>query len=266
MPVSRTSWPSLRPAGSPEATFSTRSCPRLPQASASLGQSAACVALAGHIGLTFDAGKHTGALRQEHLDHGVQVEQQAGARRARAARQARRAAADGQRGGEHQRQGLRSVYAAHGSNPRLADPKQPATHTFEPCLGQSWRRPRGTRVRSRPRTPLLTSHRRITAPTPPSSRARHPPQPTWTRPVRASQMHGTSWLRCRSSCEDRLTPSRPSRASGHRTQGPGVWTVSVSLFTFSGRERLSCTDHHNLFYEVMRVIYKYRVLECCVGI
>ena len=42
-----------RPAGSPEAPFSARSCLRLPRASASLGQSAACAALAGHIGLVF---------------------------------------------------------------------------------------------------------------------------------------------------------------------------------------------------------------------
>ena len=89
------------------------------------------------------------------------------------------------------------------------------THTLEPCLGQTWRRPRGSRVRSRPRTPLLTSRRRTTAPTPPSSRARHPPQPTWMRPVRASQMHGTRWLRCRSSCEDRLL--KPSHTPGTRT-------------------------------------------------
>ena len=42
-----------RPAGSPEAPSSARSCLRLPRASASLGQSAAWAALAGHIGLVF---------------------------------------------------------------------------------------------------------------------------------------------------------------------------------------------------------------------
>eukprot|EP00964_Phaeocystis_antarctica_P160581 scaffold132300_cov60-Phaeocystis_antarctica.AAC.1 len=42
--------PSLRPAGPPEASFSAISCLRLPQASASLGQSAAWAALAGYIG------------------------------------------------------------------------------------------------------------------------------------------------------------------------------------------------------------------------
>ena len=45
-----------RPAGSPEAPFSARSCLRLPRASASLGQSAAWAALAGHIGLVFNIG------------------------------------------------------------------------------------------------------------------------------------------------------------------------------------------------------------------
>ena len=41
---------SLWPAGSPEASLSTRSRSRLPQASVSLGQSAAWAVLAGHIG------------------------------------------------------------------------------------------------------------------------------------------------------------------------------------------------------------------------
>eukprot|EP00964_Phaeocystis_antarctica_P025385 scaffold14265_cov58-Phaeocystis_antarctica.AAC.4 len=45
-----------RPAGSPEAPFSARPCLRLPRASASLGQSAAWAALAGHIGLVFHIG------------------------------------------------------------------------------------------------------------------------------------------------------------------------------------------------------------------
>ena len=39
-----------RPAGSPEAPSSARSCLRLPRASASLGQSAAWASLVGHIG------------------------------------------------------------------------------------------------------------------------------------------------------------------------------------------------------------------------
>ena len=49
-------WLRLRPAGSPEATISASSCLRLPGAPASLGQSAACAALAGHTGRVFDAG------------------------------------------------------------------------------------------------------------------------------------------------------------------------------------------------------------------
>ena len=224
------SWLSLRPAGSSGGCFQHQ---LPPQAAPSFGQPrpisrvcragrpyrAACTQTWPVLG----AGEHAGTLRQEHLDHGVQVEQQAGARRARAARQARRAAADGRRGGEHQRQGLRSVYATQGSNPRLADPTQSAVLTrWSLALGQTSRRPRGSRVRSRPRTPLLTSRRRTTAPTPPSSRARHPPQPTWMRPVRASQMHGTRWLRCRSSCEDRLL--KPS----HTLQVPGHTAIQVT--------------------------------------
>ena len=46
-----------RPAGSPEAPPSARACLRLPRASASLGQSAAWAALAGHIGLVFHIGQ-----------------------------------------------------------------------------------------------------------------------------------------------------------------------------------------------------------------
>eukprot|EP00964_Phaeocystis_antarctica_P037226 scaffold21268_cov60-Phaeocystis_antarctica.AAC.1 len=49
-----------RPAGSPEAPSSARSCLRLPRASASLGQSAAWAALAGHIGLVFHIGATIG--------------------------------------------------------------------------------------------------------------------------------------------------------------------------------------------------------------
>ena len=41
----KTLWLRRRPAGSPEASLSTRSCLRLPQAPAGLGQSAACAAL-----------------------------------------------------------------------------------------------------------------------------------------------------------------------------------------------------------------------------
>ena len=143
------SWLSLRPAGSSGGCFQHQ---LPPQAAPSFGQPrltsrvcragrpyrAACTQTWPVLG----AGEHAGTLRQEHLDHGVQVEQQAGARRARAARQARRAAADGRRGGEHQRQGLRSVYATQGSNPRLADPTQSAALThWSPALG----RPRGGR-------------------------------------------------------------------------------------------------------------------------
>ena len=54
--MSRTSWLSLQPAGAPEASLSARSCPRLPQAPASLGQSAARMAVAGHIGRVSDTG------------------------------------------------------------------------------------------------------------------------------------------------------------------------------------------------------------------
>eukprot|EP00964_Phaeocystis_antarctica_P141403 scaffold106435_cov72-Phaeocystis_antarctica.AAC.3 len=53
-PMSKTSWLSLRPAGSPEASFSARACLRLPGASGSLGQSVGWAALAGQIGLVFD--------------------------------------------------------------------------------------------------------------------------------------------------------------------------------------------------------------------
>eukprot|EP00964_Phaeocystis_antarctica_P134267 scaffold98531_cov69-Phaeocystis_antarctica.AAC.1 len=53
-----------RPAGSPEAPFSTRSCLRLPRTSASLGQSAAWAALAGHIGLVFHIAARSGARRR----------------------------------------------------------------------------------------------------------------------------------------------------------------------------------------------------------
>ena len=49
-------WRRLGPAGAPEATVSARSSRWLPQAPASLRQSAARSALAGHIGLLFDAG------------------------------------------------------------------------------------------------------------------------------------------------------------------------------------------------------------------
>ena len=56
VPCGETSWLRPRPAGSPEAPFSARSCSRLPQASASVGQSASWAALAGHTGLVFDLG------------------------------------------------------------------------------------------------------------------------------------------------------------------------------------------------------------------
>ena len=48
--MSKGSWPSLRPAGAPEATFGARSCLRLPQAPTSLGQSAARLHL-GHTSI-----------------------------------------------------------------------------------------------------------------------------------------------------------------------------------------------------------------------
>eukprot|EP00964_Phaeocystis_antarctica_P063972 scaffold38427_cov36-Phaeocystis_antarctica.AAC.3 len=54
--MSKTSWLILRPAGSPDASFSTRSHLGLPQALASLGQSAARAALAGYVGRVFDIG------------------------------------------------------------------------------------------------------------------------------------------------------------------------------------------------------------------
>ena len=54
--MSRPSWLSLRPAGSPEASPSARARLRLPQAPASLGQSAARAALGRQIGLVFDIG------------------------------------------------------------------------------------------------------------------------------------------------------------------------------------------------------------------
>ena len=56
LPTWKRRWLRPRPAGSPEASFSARSCSRLPQASASVGQSASWAALAGHTGLVFDLG------------------------------------------------------------------------------------------------------------------------------------------------------------------------------------------------------------------
>ena len=63
-PTSKTSWLSLPPAGAPQAPLSARPCLGLPQASASLGQSAAWAALAGHIGRAFDRVRHRSVLRQ----------------------------------------------------------------------------------------------------------------------------------------------------------------------------------------------------------
>ena len=48
--MSRTAGSAFGQLAAPEAAFSTSSRLRLPQASASLGQPAACAALAGHIG------------------------------------------------------------------------------------------------------------------------------------------------------------------------------------------------------------------------
>ena len=62
-PMSKTRWHSLRPDGSPEAPPSVRPWFRLPRTSASLGQSAARAALAGHTGLVF----HEGAHRKSHV-------------------------------------------------------------------------------------------------------------------------------------------------------------------------------------------------------
>ena len=56
-PASNTRRCRLRPAGSPEASLSAGSHLRLLQAPASLGQSAARAALAGHTGLGFDRGR-----------------------------------------------------------------------------------------------------------------------------------------------------------------------------------------------------------------
>ena len=50
-PVSKTRWRRLRPAGAPEAAASARSCLRLPQTLASIGQSAVWSALAGYTAL-----------------------------------------------------------------------------------------------------------------------------------------------------------------------------------------------------------------------
>ena len=47
--MSRTAGSAFGQLAAPEAAFSTSSRPRLPQASASLGQPAACAALAGHM-------------------------------------------------------------------------------------------------------------------------------------------------------------------------------------------------------------------------
>ena len=46
---------------SPEASLSARAWPRLPQAPASLGRSAAWAALAGHTGLVLEIGARAGA-------------------------------------------------------------------------------------------------------------------------------------------------------------------------------------------------------------
>ena len=55
-PMSKTTWRRPRPAGSPKAPLSVRSCRGLPRASAILGQSAgwAALLLAGHVGPVFD--------------------------------------------------------------------------------------------------------------------------------------------------------------------------------------------------------------------
>ena len=52
-PMSKAGRLSLWPAGSPKASLSARACLGLPRAPASLGQSAAWAALAGHIGACF---------------------------------------------------------------------------------------------------------------------------------------------------------------------------------------------------------------------
>ena len=54
-----------RPAGSPEAPCSTRSCLRLPQAPTSLGLSAAWAVLAGHVRRALDTGReHSNVSRR----------------------------------------------------------------------------------------------------------------------------------------------------------------------------------------------------------
>eukprot|EP00964_Phaeocystis_antarctica_P003234 scaffold1727_cov61-Phaeocystis_antarctica.AAC.6 len=55
-PMWKTRWLRPRPTGAPGASFSARLCSRLPRASASLGQSAACAAQAGNIGESGAAG------------------------------------------------------------------------------------------------------------------------------------------------------------------------------------------------------------------
>jgi len=62
VPMSKTRGLRPRPAGSLEALFSARSCPRLTRASASLGRSAAWAALPS-IGRVFDIGEYCGVAK-----------------------------------------------------------------------------------------------------------------------------------------------------------------------------------------------------------
>ena len=63
VPVSKTRWLSLRPAGSPEASLSARARLRLPRAPASLGQSAGWSAQAGFAPIGLDFGMGTSCAR-----------------------------------------------------------------------------------------------------------------------------------------------------------------------------------------------------------
>ena len=66
----KTSWLSPPPAGAPEAALSARSRVRLPQALASLGQSAAWAALVCHITFFSTQARPGGSAVRHHCSHG----------------------------------------------------------------------------------------------------------------------------------------------------------------------------------------------------
>ena len=70
-PMWKTRWLRPRPAGSPEASLCARARLRLPQAPASLGQSAAWAALAGPTGLVFHIARHSAAMMGTCIPAGV---------------------------------------------------------------------------------------------------------------------------------------------------------------------------------------------------